>query len=479
MPVVLAAVPIVVVIGLLLTRLPAWIPPVAGVLSAVVVGLWVLDAQFAELTEAVGGSMATLFQVLAIIAGGVTLARVMDHTGAQKQLADWLAAGGASLGSALLMANGVVPFMESVTGFGVSLIIGLPLTLAFGFTAYQAALITLMGIVIGPWGSMGPGTLLGAELAGETLTDLGVATAVVNIPSVVISGVVTAFIASRAVKVRGAKRLGYLGIGAVSGLMLALLVLGTNLVFGTPVAGAVAAAVMSIGWLLVVRKGKLRPGPGGSLVPYAVLVGGTIAGQLISSVVAVEWLAEVIASPALYAFAGVGVAIAQYRQPVDGLAGNAFRLWLNTGVPTALYILFGVVMQGGHIAETLAQSLAGLGDGYIFLMPAIGALGGYMTASGTGTNAMFGPTQVAVGGQLDIHPQWSMALNNAAGCWGTIASPARIELAHQLSRGASLSDDGPPVTRARLLAVTVPVLAFSTIVWGVMAYFLLPGLEPL
>src|SRR5699024_2311328 len=135
----------------------------------------------------VGGSMATLFQVLAIIAGGVTLARVMDHTGAQKQLADWLAAGGASLGSALLMANGVVPFMESVTGFGVSPIIGLPLTLAFGCTAYQAALNTLMGIVIGHWRSMGPGTLLRAELASETLTDLGVATAVVNIPSVVIS----------------------------------------------------------------------------------------------------------------------------------------------------------------------------------------------------------------------------------------------------------------------------------------------------
>lgn len=479
MSVVLAAVPIVVVIGLLLTRLPAWIPPVAGVLAAVIVGLWALDAHLTEVTAAVGGSMATMFQVLAIIAGGVTLARVMDYTGAQKQLADWLAAGGASLGSALLMANGVVPFMESVTGFGVSLIIGLPLTLAFGFTAYQAALITLMGIVIGPWGSMGPGTLLGAELAGETLTDLGIATAVVNIPSVVISGVVTAFIASRAVKVRGAQRLGYLGVGAASGLMLALLVLGANLVLGTPVAGAVAAAVMSIGWLLVVRKGKLLPGPGGSIVPYAVLVGGTIAGQLLSSVVSVEWLADVIASPALYAFAGVGVAIAQYRQPVDGLASNAFRLWLNTGVPTALYILFGVVMQGGHIAETLAQSLAALGDGYIFLMPVIGALGGYMTASGTGTNAMFGPTQVAVGGQLDIHPQWSMAMNNAAGCWGTIASPARIELSHQLSRGASLSDGSPPVTRTRLLAVTVPVLALSTIVWGVMAYFLLPGLEPL
>ena len=81
--------------------------------------------------------------------------------------------------------------------------------------------------------------------------------------------------------------------------------------------------------------------------------------------------------------------------------------------------------------------------------------------------------------QLDVDPQWSMAMNNAAGCWGTIASPARIELAYQLSRGASMHDDGPTVTRARLLAVTVPVLAATSLVWAAMSYFLLPGLEPL
>lgn len=259
MTVVLAAVPIVVVIGLLLTRLPAWLPPVAGVATAVVIGMWVLDAHTAELTDAVGGSVTTMLQVLAIIGGGVTLARVMDRTGAQKQLADWLAAGGASLGSALMMANGVVPFMESVTGFGVSLIIGLPLTLAFGFHAYRAALITLMGIVIGPWGSMGPGTLLGTELAGEALTDMGLATAVVNFPAAIISGAVTAFIAAGHAKVRGAKFVGYLAAGAGSGLMLSILVLTSNLMLGTPVAGAVAAALMTLGWLLVIRKGKLRP----------------------------------------------------------------------------------------------------------------------------------------------------------------------------------------------------------------------------
>ena len=479
MTVVLAAVPILVVIALLLTRLPAWIPPVAGVIGALIVGLWVLDAQLGRLAETVSGSLVTMLQVLAIIAGGVTLARVMDRTGAQKQLADWLAAGGASLSSALMMANGVVPFMESVTGFGVSLIIGLPLTLAFGFTAYRAALITLMGIVIGPWGSMGPGTLLGADLAGQPLTEFGLATAVVNFPAVVISGVVTAFIAARHANVRGLTLAGYLAVGAASGLMLGVLVLGSNWLLGTPVAGAVGGAIMTVGWLLIVRRGKLRPGPGGSVVPYAVLVIGTIFGQLITSGAQGTWWAEIVASPALYAFAGVAVALIQHAGPAPGLARDAFKLWLNTGVPTALYILFGVVMQGGHIAETLAQSLANLGNGYLVLMPLVGALGGYMTASGTGTNAMFGPTQVAVGTQLDVHPQWSMAMNNAAGCWGTIASPARIELSYQLARGASMHDEGPTVTRARLLAVTVPVLGVSALVWGVMAYFVLPGLPPL
>src|SRR5699024_12556363 len=108
--------------------------------------------------------------------------------------------------------------------------------------------------------------------------------------------------------------------------------------------------------------------------------------------------------------------------------------------------------------------------------PVIGALGGYMTASGTGTNAMFGPTQVAVGTQLDIHPQWSMALNNAAGCWGTIASPARIELAYQLAVCTSRQDEGPHVTRGLLVVVTIPVLAVTALYWWILAYFLLPGL---
>src|SRR5699024_12332820 len=125
-----------------------------------------LDANVDELAGTVGDSLVTMLKVLAIIGGGVTLARTMDRTGAQKQLADWLAGGGASLGSALLMANGGAPFMGAVTGFGVSLIMGLPLTLSFGFNGYHAGLISCLGFVIGPMGMLGPCALVGFGLRG-------------------------------------------------------------------------------------------------------------------------------------------------------------------------------------------------------------------------------------------------------------------------------------------------------------------------
>lgn len=478
MIVALAGLPILLVILLLLTKLPGWVPPATGTLIAIWVGIGALDATFGEVFGAISDASLTMIKVLAIIAGGVSLARTLDYTGAQRVFADWLAAGGPSLAAALMMANGVVPFMESVTGFGVSILIGLPLTLALGFTPYRSTLIALMGIVIGPWGSMAPGTLLGADLAGQNLQEFGVATAVLNIPAVIISGMVTAFIAGRQHQVGAKSMLGYLATGAASGLGLALLVLGANLMIGTPVAGAVAAAIMTFIWLLVIRRGKILPGPGGSIVPYAVLVVGTILGQMLSGFVSEGW-AHIISSPALYAFAGVAVALWQYKHKTPGLAANSAGLWVRTAIPTALYILFGVTMQAGHIAETLAGSLATLGAGYLFLMPFIGALGGYITASGTGTNAMFGPTQVAVGAQLGVDPQWSMALNNASGCWGTIASPARIELSYQIAHGPSLTGPGPVVTRLRMLSVTIPVLVVTGILWGAMAFFLLPGLAAL
>ena len=109
-------------------------------------------------------------------------------------------------------------------------------------------------------------------------------------------------------------------------------------------------------------------------------------------------------------------------------------MWWAVAIPTALYVLLGVMMAGGGLADEIAGSLAELGSVYLFLMPFVAGLSGYITASGTGANAMFGATQVSAAQGLGVSPLWTMGLQNSAAGWAIIAGPARIELAYRMGR---------------------------------------------
>lgn len=488
MDVMLSITPIVVTIGLLLTRLPGWAPPAAGTVSALLVALWGLGAPVADLWSAWDDSVWTLVKVVAIIGGGVLLSTVMDATGAQKKLANYLSASGPTVAAALLMANGVVPFFETVTGFGVAILIGLPLMMSFGFPPLRAAVLALLGLMIGPWGSMAPGTLLGSQIGGVTLTDLGIASAVFSLPAMLFSGISSAVIAGRFVAQKNdadptrpnataGDYVRWACAGAASSTGLWALVLGANWLLGTPVAGAVAAGIMSVVWLLIIRRGKLLPAPGKALIPYAVLMLGTIAGQTVAGFLKDSALTEIISSPALWSFSGALIGLALFKissEQRDGLPRRFGLMWLNVGTPTALYILLGVMISGGGLAETLADALTNLGPAYLFVAPFVAGLSGYITASGTGGNAMFGSTQVAAAHTLNVSPLWMMASHNVAVCWAVIASPARIELSYQLGRGPAASQ-GEYFSRAGMLRVVVPAVLVVLVVMGVLNLLFLPG----
>lgn len=494
MDVLMAATPILLALVLYPTRLPGWVPPAAGALAALLLALTWFETSGAQILQTVGTGAWTLVEVMAIIAGGVLLSRVMDRTGAQARLAGWLSSGGGpTVAAALLMVHGVVPFMETVTGFGVSVMIGLPLLLGFGFTPYRAALLTLLGLMIGPWGSMGPGTLLASQDAGVTLQEMGLASGVVNGAAFLASGLVAAVIAGRGTahgadaegrplplrRIPAGAVLTWLGAGVVSALVLWGLVLAANLLLGTPVAGAVATLVLSVLWLLVLRRGRLRPGPGRPLVPYLVLMGGTVAGQLLHRSVGLGPLGEVISSPALWSFTAALTAawlLHLARTQHSAVLRDAGRLWMQAGLPTALYMVLGVMVAGGGLAAVMGQALTGLGPAYLFLVPFVGGLSGFITASGTGANAMVGSIQVAAAQSLGVSPLWLMAVQNSSAGWGIIAGPARIELAYRLAMPHQRPDHrGLTATRRNLLVVLLPTVLVSLVVYGLIAVLVLPA----
>lgn len=474
----MAALPIALTLCLLLVPAPSWVAPGAGLVSAVLIGMVWFSAPSAELFSALGQSAWTLVEVLAIIAGGILLSRVMDRTGAQRKLALWLSAGGGpTVASALLMVHGVVPFMETVTGFGVSVIIGLPLLLTLGFTPLRAASLSLVALMVGPWGSMGPGTLLGSQIADVSLQDLGVASGVLNVLAFLGSGAVAAVIAGRGPaattgrpRSRPSDHLAWIGAGVASGAVLSVLVLAANLALGTAVAGAVATLVMSAGWAAVINRGRMGPVPVRALMPYLVLLLGTAIGQLLEGMLPLGGFGAVLGSPALWSITGALLGIVVLSMDRDHrwlLPREIRRMWLQMAVPTGLYLVLGTAVSAGGLATALATALSGLGPFYLFVVPLLGGLGGYITASGTGANAMFGGTQDAAAQALGMDRLWMMASQNVAAGLACLASPARIELAYRIAGPLQQQDTpGPAFTRGALIVRTLPFVLVCLVLWG-------------
>lgn len=512
----LACLPVLLTLILLTRPLPGWVAPAAGTVSALVLGATALGTPAAELAAPFARGWPILVEVLAIMAGGITLARVMERGGGHAALGRWLSGGtGPGLATALMMVHGVVPFLESVTGFGVGVIVCLPLLITLGFTPFRAACLALVGLSVNPWGSMAPGALLGAQLTGLDFRQFGMATAVFNVIPAVAAGVVTALIVrgSRADRHDDGPLLPlsalltrWLPVAVASALVYAGLLLGANALLGTPPAGATAGLVMALAWRTLFGRRSARAarngastaaghlgedGDGGGatvvgtpglplreLTPYLVLMVGTIAGTAAKAALPLGVLGPFLRSPATWALLGAAIGVAVLRLDADRrrLVGReTVRLWVATAIPTALYIAFGYALTGGGLAEEMARGLGALGGVFLWLSPFVAGLSGYVTASTTGANAMFAPLQASTAQALGVSPLWLTAMHSSAASWAVITCPARIELASRLA-GAEHREGTPGLlpTRRNLVAVVGPTVLITLAVMAAATALLLP-----
>src|SRR5699024_6046931 len=160
MAAVLALTPILIAIALLLLKQSSWIAALAGaVAAAAIVGL-----AFPTPASVLVGSGVEYFplilEVALILLFGMVLRRLLERSAWVESLSP-----NRPLGVALVVF-GIVPFAESVTGFGIGVTIGVPILRHLGCTLRQSALLGLLGLIAVPWGALGPGTTVAAALAG-------------------------------------------------------------------------------------------------------------------------------------------------------------------------------------------------------------------------------------------------------------------------------------------------------------------------
>lgn len=428
----LAAAPIIVAVIVLVAGRPATWAAAAALLTACAAALLAFRTPAPELAATAADYAPLVLEVLLILLFGMILARLLEATGAMALLSRWLQDASTSVpaGTALVVF-GVVPFAESVTGFGIGITVGIPILRRLGHGLPQAALLGLLGLIAVPWGALGPGTAVAASLAGLGLDELGVATAWVNaIPVAVV--VIAVSVLS------GARRDPRAAVPALAaGAVLWAGVLGANVLVGTAPAGvlgslAVIAVLLGSARLRGTRlRGSRRTVL--AAVPYLVLTCGLLAAQAVAGLVGAVWL-DVLASPPVWLLVACLVAVPAAPGPVDGPAvvARAARAWVPVGVATGMFMVLGWLMTTTGMSTAIGAALAVLGNAP---GPLLLALGGIVAGSNTGANAMFAGTVASMAESTGASTLGLVAAGNAAAAFSNIATPPRVALAVQVGAG--------------------------------------------
>ena len=72
----------------------------------------------------------------------------------------------------LILILGILPALESFTGFGISLLLGIPIFFKL-FSPMQAFQLSMLSLNTIPWGTLGISTIIGSKLTGYSTHDLG------------------------------------------------------------------------------------------------------------------------------------------------------------------------------------------------------------------------------------------------------------------------------------------------------------------
>ncbi|TQF76250.1 hypothetical protein FK498_18790, partial [Elioraea sp. Yellowstone] len=232
--------------------------------------------------EAARGAFLALQPIAVTLAGlvfhGAVAARGRDGAGGG-------AAGHARLFTVCLLLG---PFFETVTGFGVGAVFALGDLHALGVTGPAGAALSLFSQVLIPWGGLGPGTLLGAALAGVSLRALGAWNAALSAAWLVaLLPVFWRLAAEAGLPPSRRDRIE----AAATMLALGALLIAANLFATVEVAGLLA---LGPPLLWQVRHRILRPGAMRAAAPYLALSAVLLASRLVPGAAATLTSAAVL-----------------------------------------------------------------------------------------------------------------------------------------------------------------------------------------
>ncbi len=461
MNLLLALLPLIVtavlLVGLQRSALQAGL---ATLLVAIAVSLLVPAFQLTpdQLLLALGRGGSTALVVLLVLLPSLFLYHLLRASGGIDVLARAIAQLSADRDlQVLLLVLGLAPFVESVSGFGVATVVVVPLLIALRVNVFRAAILGTLGQMSVPWGALAVGTTLGAQLTGLDANLLSARTALLTAPLPLLYGLVALGMSGGWPALRRCW-----GAALLGGVLLALGHYFFSWIPGVELAGVLASLLTLLALMLwgrlvtpLAASAAANPAPAANdspalalplwkaLAPYTILTLLLLLSRVIAPLRL--WLQQqaVLHLPALDLHLpllytpGFSIIVAiLVALPILGREGVRLREVVQRTqrqfLPAALAIVSflataQVLAASQMITEVAAVGIA-FGSSYGWIAPWIGALGGWITGSNVGSNALFAPLQQVAGNSANLPLDWVMGAQNGAGSHATMIAPTRIIL---------------------------------------------------
>ncbi len=131
-----------------------------------------------QLLLSLGAGGATALPVLTVLLPALLLYHLQRVTGSMQIVTQHIARLTSDRDLQVLLP-GLSPFVEALCGFGVGIIVIVPMLLELRLDALRVAVLSLLGLLTSAWGAMGVAVVLTASLTGLPVAQLGSLTALV------------------------------------------------------------------------------------------------------------------------------------------------------------------------------------------------------------------------------------------------------------------------------------------------------------
>jgi lactate permease len=352
----------------------------------------------------------------------------------------------------LLLVLGVGPCLESLCGSGFGAVAILPLLVRLHGDKMKAIQLSLLSQIIVAWGSLGLGTTLAAHLTALPVGLLSARTALLLFPSTIGCSIL-------ALKLSGGRQAlerCWCAALLAGGLLMVVTSLCSRFVM-IEMSGVLASTCVIALLLMWGRPSCHNPAHlldlsvdtpemihfPADLLPYLLLITGIFVLRLFPP--AALWLQThgvlecpaiklhlaVLSSPGLWLLlaALLHIPLLSWRSiHLTHISLKTWRRFLPVGVVILSFFSTAALMQDSGMVAILGEAATRLGKTYVWGAWFVGALGGWLTNTLFGGNALMVPVQMDVASHVDLSLPWLMAAQNASAATASAVSPARIVL---------------------------------------------------